>query len=74
MPEGLVIGHHECAHELKLEAHERLTQMQFDNINARLDRMEELMQRLEKRLWLAVYGVAAMVLAQAFQSFMAVNP
>ena len=73
MPEGLVIGHHHCAHELKLEAHERLTKVQFDHITARLERLEELMQRLEKRLWLAVYGVAAVILAQAFQSFMAVN-
>lgn len=76
MAEGLVIGqrHHQCAHQLQLEAHERLTELQFENIKARLDRMEELMQRLEKRLWLAVYGVAAVILAQAFQSFMAVSP
>ncbi len=74
MAEGLVIGHRGCAHELKLEAHERLTKMQFDHINARLERLEELMQRLEKRLWLSVYGVAAVILAQAFQSFMAVSP
>ena len=74
MPEGLVIGHHECAHELKLEAHERVTQVQLDNINARLNRMEELMQRLEKRLWISVYGVVAAVLAQGIQSFLAVTP
>lgn len=74
MPEGHVVGHRECAHELKLEAHERVTRIQFDHIEARLTRLEELMQRLEKRLWLAVYGVAAVILAQAFQSFMAVSP
>ena len=76
MGEGLVIGHehHQCAHQLQLEAHERLTDMQFENIKARLDHLEELIQRLEKRLWLAVYGVAAVILAQAFQSFMAVSP
>lgn len=74
MAEGLVIGHQSCAHELQLEAHERLTKLQFDHITARLNRLEELMQRLEKRLWLAVYGVAAVILAQAFQSFMAVSP
>lgn len=75
MAEGLVIGHHHhCAHQLKLEAHERLTEMQFENIKDRLDHMEDLMHRLEKRLWLAVYGVAAVILAQAFQSIMAVSP
>ena len=35
-----------------------------------IDKLEELMERLEKRLWLTVYGVAAVILAQAFQSFM----
>lgn len=64
----------DCAPGLKLQAHERVTELQFKNISARLDRLEDLMQRLEKRLWLAVYGVAAVILAQAFQSFMAVSP
>ncbi|MEO9818820.1 MAG: hypothetical protein ABJQ34_12875 [Paracoccaceae bacterium] len=64
----------ECAPGLKLKAHERVSQIQFDNIEARLDRLEELLQRLEKRMWLAVYGVVAVVLAQAFQSIMVAVP
>ncbi len=63
-----------CAPGLKLEAHERLTQVHFQNISDRLDRLEELMQRLEKRLWLAVYGVVAAVLGTGFQSIMAALP
>ncbi|WP_299693186.1 hypothetical protein [uncultured Tateyamaria sp.] len=63
-----------CAPGLKLEAHERLTEVHLDNISARLDRLEELMERLEKRLWLTVYGVVAAVLATGLQSIMAAIP
>ena len=58
----------DCAPGLRLQAHERLSQVQHDHINKRLDRIEEMIERLEKRLWLAVYGVVAVMLAQAFQS------
>ena len=63
-----------CAPGLKLQAHERLMEVQLDNISARLDRLEELMERLEKRLWLTVYGVVAVILATGFQSIMAAIP
>ena len=63
-----------CAPGLKLEAHERVSAVHFDNINARLDRLEEMLERLEKRLWLTVYGVVAVVLATGFQSIMAAIP
>ncbi|MEL6564573.1 MAG: hypothetical protein AAF822_10805 [Pseudomonadota bacterium] len=63
-----------CAPGLKLEAHERLTEVHLNNISARLDRLEELMERLEKRLWLTVYGVVAAVLATGLQSIMAAIP
>ena len=33
--------------------------------------LEEMMERLERRLWLSVYGVAGVIPAQAFQSVMA---
>ena len=36
--------------------------------------LEEMLERLEKRLWLAVYGVVAVILAQAFQSILAATP
>ncbi|MEO0400749.1 MAG: hypothetical protein AAF214_00070 [Pseudomonadota bacterium] len=63
-----------CAPGLRLEAHERLTEVHFENLCRRLDRLEELMERLEKRLWLTVYGVVAAVLATGFQSIMAAIP
>ena len=64
----------ECAPGLRLQAHERLSELHYANINRRLDRLEEMMERLEKRLWLTVYGVVAVILAQAFQSFLVATP
>lgn len=55
-----------CAPALKLEAHERVSRLHIEALNARLDRIETLIERLERRLWLAVYGVAGAILAQAF--------
>ncbi|QIE41640.1 GTA head formation protein, RCAP_rcc01685 family [Meridianimarinicoccus aquatilis] len=56
------------------EAHEKLLQMQFEGIDGRLTRIELLMERLEKRLWLTVYGVVATILAQAVSSLVTVAP
>jgi len=53
------------------EAHERLLQMQFEGIDGRLTRIEAVMERLERRLWLTVYGVVATILAQAIGSLSA---
>lgn len=58
----------DCAPALRLEAHERVAKLQFDSLNKRLDRIEALIERLEKRLWLTVCGVVGVILAQAFQS------
>ena len=63
-----------CAPALRLEAHERVAKLQFDSLNRRLDKIEALIERLEKRLWLTVYGVVAVILAQAVESFMHVAP
>ncbi len=64
----------DCAPALRLEAHERVARLQFDQLNSRLDRIEAVMERLEKRLWLTVYGVAGVILAQAFQSLLNATP
>lgn len=57
----------ECAPGLRLAAHERVSAIHHQNLDRRLDRLEEMIERLERRLWLAVYGVVAVVLAQAIQ-------
>lgn len=64
----------DCAPGLRLQAHERLSQVHHDNLCKRLERIEEMMERLEKRLWLTVYGVVGAILAQAFQSVLSVTP
>ncbi|MCB1310712.1 MAG: hypothetical protein KDK29_01970 [Sedimentitalea sp.] len=64
----------DCAPGLRLAAHERVSQIHHDHLNSRLDRLDEMMERLEKRLWLALYGVVAVILAQAVQSFMVATP
>lgn len=55
----------ECAPALRLQAHEQVYKLQHDALAQRLDKIEAMIERLERRLWLAVYGVAAALLAQA---------
>lgn len=62
----------DCAPGLRLAAHERVSAIQHDHLCARLARLEEMMERLERRLWLTVYGVVAIILAQAAQSVLGV--
>ncbi len=64
----------DCAPALRLEAHERVARLQHDTLNARLEKIEEALERLERRLWLAVYGVVAAVLAQVFLPVVAALP
>lgn len=64
----------ECAPGLRLAAHERVADIQHKNIVARLDRIEEMMERLERRLWLTVYGVVAMILGYGMQSMLTTMP
>jgi len=64
----------DCAPGLRLEAHERVSQIHHENMLERLGRIEAMMERMERRLWLTVYGVVAVILAQAVQSFLVVTP
>lgn len=63
-----------CAPGMRLEAHEKVSKLQFEALNDRFARMEALLERLERRLWLTVYGVAGAILAQAFEGFLSVAP
>jgi hypothetical protein len=56
------------------EAQEKMLQMQFQGIDGRLTHIEALIERLERRLWLTVYGVAATILAQAAGSLITISP
>jgi hypothetical protein len=64
----------ECAPGLRLQAHERVSEIQHKNLLSRLERVEQMMERLEKRLWLTVYGIVAIILGQGLQSILAVAP
>ncbi|WP_169640727.1 GTA head formation protein, RCAP_rcc01685 family [Roseobacter ponti] len=64
----------ECAPGLRLQAHERVAEIQHIHLLRRLDRVEEMMERLERRLWLTVYGIVAMILGQGLQSIIAAVP
>jgi len=64
----------ECAPGLRLQAHEKLSEVHYRNLEQRLDRIETMMERLEKRLWLTVYGVVAVILSQGIQGILAVTP
>lgn len=60
----------ECAPALRIEAHERLNAVQFKQINTHLERLEEMIQRIERRLWLAVYGVVGVILAYGVEQLL----
>ncbi|WP_273523658.1 GTA head formation protein, RCAP_rcc01685 family [Rhodosalinus sediminis] len=63
-----------CAPALRLEAHEAMARLQFETVHRRLEKIEAMMERLERRLWISVYGVVGMILAQAVQSMAQVAP
>jgi len=64
----------DCAPALRLQAHERVSELQIKALNQKLDRLEALMERLEKRLWIALYGVVAAIMGQFFQSLLVAVP
>ncbi|WP_299843137.1 hypothetical protein [uncultured Roseovarius sp.] len=73
-PERYGFESFDCAPALRLEASEKLSELQFKVQRERITRLEEMIERLEKRLWLAVYGVVATILAQAFQPLLSALP
>ncbi|WP_371153678.1 hypothetical protein [Jannaschia sp. 2305UL9-9] len=48
----------------RIEANERVLEERWDALTFRLQQIEGTLDRLERRLWLAVMGVAGAVLAQ----------
>lgn len=57
-----------CAPGLRLKAHERVTEIQFEMMTAQIRRIEEMVETIERRLWLIVYGMLAVILAETFRS------
>lgn len=73
-PERYGFESFDCAPALRLQANERVSELQFKAQAEQIARLEEMIERLERRLWLAVYGVVAAILAQAFQPLLAALP
>ena len=48
----------------RIEANERVAEERWSALDYRLGRIEAGLERLEKRVWLGVYGVAAFLLTQ----------
>ena len=58
----------ECAHEHRFEATERIMALQFETVERRLERIEAMIEGVEKRLWMTVFGVVGVILSKAAQS------
>lgn len=61
-------------HYHRFEAQERVMALQFGSVDKRLERIEALIEGLEKRLWMTVYGVVGIILTQAVQSILEYTP
>ena len=64
----------DCLPAQRINLHERMSALQFEMLSKRLDDLDSAMERLERRLWLIVFGVVGVILAQAFQSVLTVTP
>jgi len=48
----------------RIEANERVAEERWTGLAYRLGLIEATLERLEKRIWIGVYGVAAFLMAQ----------
>lgn len=55
----------------KIEANERVAQERWQALDYRLGLIDAALDRLEKRIWLGVYGVAAFLLTQGAEALIA---
>ena len=52
----------------RIDAHERVMEERWTALEFRLGQIDGALERLEKRIWLGVYGVAAFLLAQGAEA------
>jgi hypothetical protein len=52
----------------RIEANERVMDERWAALEWRLGQIDAVLERLEKRIWLGVYGVAAFLLAQGAEA------
>ena len=61
-------------HDQRFDTQERIMALQFGQVERRLERIEALIEGLERRLWMTVYGVVAVILTQAVQGILEFAP
>ncbi len=54
----------------RIEANERVIAERWQGLERRLQTIESTLERLERRLWLAVYGAAGMLAADVAYGFL----
>jgi hypothetical protein len=57
----------------RIEANERVLQERWASLERRLDAIELGLERMERRLWLAVFGVVSVVLARGIEELLQLN-
>jgi hypothetical protein len=61
-------------HEQRFAATEQIMALQFAQVEKRLERIENMIGGLERRLWMTVYGVVAVIMTQAVQGVLEYGP
>jgi hypothetical protein len=57
----------------RIDANERVLEERWDALEFRLKGIEAAIERMERRLWLAVFGVVSVILAQAISELIQVG-
>ena len=55
----------------RIEANERVAEERWAALDYRLAQIDAVLERLEKRIWVGVYGVAAFLLSQMAEAIIA---
>ena len=56
------------AAQARIDANERVANERWNALEYRLSQIDHALERLERRIWLGVFGVAAFLLAQAAEA------
>lgn len=56
--------------QARIEANERVANERWTGLEYRLSQIETTLERLERRIWLGVYGVAAFLLTQGAEALL----
>ena len=57
----------------RIDANERVMEERWQALSVRLEGIEAALERLERRLWVAVFGMVSVVLAQGVSDILQLN-